>query len=299
MGWTNDQFVGELTIPTGATTGARITINHNNDGAIKVYDSSNVLIAEISNTADVIKTLTAAGVYAKLDPTAPSAIAATTGPGLVLGGMSGDVEPGSLTEFDDTFRRGLFLRTPSAVVDISALEGVDYAAIEMTGKFHGNDPQIIMSAGDTADAPAGFIAINGMFVDPSSTITSYGGPVTYAPGSSGGGIATFSTHTGWYFRIGPIILFEAYYIVNVAGSGGAAFQPRTPTNVMRGMGRQVVTAHVSGVSGPGTGEYSALFFDGGSGTTIDRLTRGGTDLTGANLLAGAIITIQGWYWEDV
>ena len=48
MGWSNDQFEGELTIPDGATTGARITINHNNDGAIKVYDSANVLIAEIS-----------------------------------------------------------------------------------------------------------------------------------------------------------------------------------------------------------------------------------------------------------
>ena len=45
MGWSNDQFVGELTIPTGATTGARITINHGNDGAIKVYDASNTLIA--------------------------------------------------------------------------------------------------------------------------------------------------------------------------------------------------------------------------------------------------------------
>lgn len=53
-GWSNDQLT-ELTIPQGATTGARITINENNDGAILVYNSAGRLTAAISSnggTAD-------------------------------------------------------------------------------------------------------------------------------------------------------------------------------------------------------------------------------------------------------
>jgi len=45
------QFIGNfvtfLIIPTGATTGRRITINLNNDGEIKVYNSAGVLVDEI------------------------------------------------------------------------------------------------------------------------------------------------------------------------------------------------------------------------------------------------------------
>lgn len=43
-----------FTIPTGATTGARITFNETGDGSIKVYNSLNVLVAEINTSGDVI-----------------------------------------------------------------------------------------------------------------------------------------------------------------------------------------------------------------------------------------------------
>lgn len=42
------QYQASLTIPTGATTGARITINVGNDGSIKVYDSNGNLVEEVN-----------------------------------------------------------------------------------------------------------------------------------------------------------------------------------------------------------------------------------------------------------
>lgn len=302
MGWSNDQFIGELTIPTGATTGARITINHDNDGAIKVYDASNVLVAEISPDADVIKTLDANGVYAKLDPSADSFIADEPGPGLVLGGMTGDTYPGSLTEYDDTFSRGLYLRTPSPdpLVPVDPIEGVDYAAIRMSGRFHGNDPQIQISAGSDPDAPNGSVSINGVTFGAGNQIESYGGPTTYTPavGSTGG--ATFSTRTGWWFRVGPMVFFTAYAVCDGAGSGGSFVQVTTPTTLDRTT-RQRIGAHISGVSGgPGSGEYTGVVFEGAGGaTTIDRIQRSGVNLTGANVIIGTVITVEGWYRESV
>lgn len=302
MGWSNDQFIGELTIPTGATTGQRITINHDNDGAIKVYNTSNVLIAEISNTADVIKALSAAGVYAKLDPSAPSGIADTPGPGLALGGMSGDVEPGSLTEFDDGFSRGLYLRTPSPVADPFAGEGEDYAAIRMSGRFHGADPTIDMNA----RGPDGFVAFNGIIVDQDGQMISYALATDYTPGISNIGTATFSTRKGWWFRIGPMYYITQYFAVDNPGSGAGIVTTTVPFNVDRTT-RQVLTMHCESV-GPGgshIGNGNCIYFTGGSGGVSDRLrqssngaTNADANITGADLLANGIITIQGWLREE-
>lgn len=41
------QFIRSLTIPTGATSGQRITINQNNDGLIEVYNAAGLLVATI------------------------------------------------------------------------------------------------------------------------------------------------------------------------------------------------------------------------------------------------------------
>lgn len=307
MGWSNDQFIGELTIPTGATTGARITINHNNDGAIKVYNSSNVLIAEISATADVIKALDATGVYARLRPDAPSFIADTPGPGLELGGMSGDTAPGALTEYDDTFIRGVFLRSPSPIADASASAGVDFGAISVSGRFHGNDPQIQLSAGDPADAPNGFISLNGAILDANSQFVSYAPRADFIPGVGNTGGATFSTRTGWWFRLGPWRFVNIYLVVNGAGSGAGIVTVTVPWNVYRGT-RQTLTMHCESVGPNGShiGDGQCVFFTGGSGGTADRLRNSSNDgtnrdlnITGADLLSGGIIDIQGILLEDV
>lgn len=295
MPWSNSQFAGELTIPTGATTGARITINHNNDGAIKVYDASNVLIAEISATADVIKTLSATGAYAKLDPSAPSGIAFTPGPGLALGGMSGDVEPGSLTEFDDTFTRGLYLRTPSPVADPFASEGEDYAALQMTGRFHGNDPKIVL----VADGPASFISINGTIFDRNGQAISYGIQNTYTPVLGNDGTATYSSRRGWWYRLGPLVIFNAYFVVNAAGSGAGNLTLTAPVNLDR-VNRQSTFCHTEGLTAGNNGSIEAVAFTSGAGTTFDRVRNStGANLTGADLLANGILDFNGWILEAV
>lgn len=299
--WSNDQFTGELTIPTGATTGARITINHNQDGAIKVYDASNVLIAEISPSADVIKALNAAGVYAKLDPSAPSGIADTPGPGLVLGGMTSptDVEPGSLTEWDDDFTRGLYLRTSSPVADPTAQEGTDYAAIRMAGRFYGIDPQIQLLAGHPTDAPDGFVSLNSIIVDAFSRIISYGEPETYVPVLGNDGAATYSVRRGWFYRIGPMIFMNAYFVASGAGSGAANLSLTAPTNIDR-TNRQYVGMSAEANTAGNNGSVTAVAFTSGSGTVFDRVRNStGANLVGTDITAGSILAFQGWYREEI
>ncbi|MFJ8719759.1 hypothetical protein ACIRD9_42610 [Streptomyces violaceus] len=297
MGWTNDQFVGELTIPEGATTGQRITINVGNDGAIKVYDSTGTLVAEISPTADVIKALNALGVFAKLDPSAPSGVADQPGPGLALGGMAGDVEPGSLTEFDDTFSRGLYLRTSSPVADPDALEGVDYAAIRMLGRFHGSDPSIQLLAGSDPDAPDGFVALNGIIVDANSRIISYGEPEEYTPELGNDGTAAYSTRRGWFYRIGPMVYMNAYFVLSGAGSGASNLTLIAPTGIDR-TNRQYVGCHAEAMTAGNSGSLTAVGFTSGSGDVFDRVRSStGANITGADLTATAILAFEGWYRE--
>jgi hypothetical protein len=300
MGWSNDQFTGELVIPTGATTGARITINLNQDGAIKVYDASNVLVAEISPDADVIKALDANGVYAKLDPSTDSLIADAPGPGLVLGGMTGDVYPGSLTEWDDTFSRGLYLRTPSPapLVPVDPLEGVDYAAIRMSGRFHGSDPQIQITAGSDPDAPDGFVAINGVIVDAANRIVSYGEPEEYTPELGNDGSATYTARRGWFYRIGPMVYMNAYFVLGNAGSGASNLTLTAPTAIDR-TNRQFVPCHAEQMSAGNSGTITAVAFTSGSGDVFDRVRNStGSNITGADLPATAILSFEGWYREE-
>jgi hypothetical protein len=299
MGWSNDQFVGELTIPEGATTGERITINKDGDGAIKVYDASDVLVAEISPDADVIKTLYGSGAYAKLDPQAPSGVADDPGPGLVLGGMTGDVEPGSLTEWDDTFSRGLYLRTPSPVADPSASEGVDYAAIRMQGRFHGSDPTIQLSAGSDPDAPDGFVSINGVTFDAANRITSYGEPEEYTPTLVNDGAATYSARRGWFYRIGPMVYMNAYFVASGAGSGASNLGLTAPTNIDR-TNRQYVGCHAEANTAGNNGSITAVAFTTGSGDTFDRVRNStGVNLVGTDITAGSILAFEGWYREEL
>lgn len=65
MPWSNDQFAGTLTIPTGATTGARIVLD-GTTGIISIYDASNFLVATISPT-DGFLTQSASGNVGQVD----------------------------------------------------------------------------------------------------------------------------------------------------------------------------------------------------------------------------------------
>lgn len=194
----------------------------------------------------------------------------------------GALDPGTHTDFS------LLLTSPSAVV--GGIPGSDFSQINMVGKY-GGPPEINMAAGN--------ITLNGSILDADGAFSTYANDIwnTYTPSMTNAGSATFSTRTGWYLKIGTIVFFAAYFVCNGAGSGASAINVSTPSAVDRTT-RQAVHAHVSGVAGPGTGEYTGLCLNGGSGAVIDRITRGGTDLTGANVSNGAIFTIQGWYRQQ-
>lgn len=126
---------------------------------------------------------------------------------------------------------------------------------------------------------------------------------TFTPTVSGGGSATWTTRTGWYTRHGGLITVCVHLVVNAAGSGGTLVAVDMPTPVYRGT-RQVLTMHTesTGPNGSHIGDGQAVFFAGGSGPSTDRLRTSSNDavnrdsnLTGADLLAGGTITIQGVY----
>lgn len=154
---------------------------------------------------------------------------------------------------------------------------------------------------DTA-TPALWVRAGGTWLAlPSSGWTSY------TPTVGGGGTVTWTTQEGRYYRIGRTVFVHMTLTVNAAGSGVANVTIDTPTAPDRGAGsrRQVMAAHLEGVTVAGmlgTGALVALA--GGAGATWDRLrapddsaTNRDGNVTGAELLAGAIIAVQGWYEE--
>lgn len=129
--------------------------------------------------------------------------------------------------------------------------------------------------------------------------------IPFTPTVAGGGTVTWTTRTGLYFRIGKMIFVKIYLSVNAAGSGATIFTVDMPTSVERTT-RQVLTVHAesTGPNGSHIAGGEVVFFTGGSGGTADRIRidEGAAvgreqNITGADLLAGGVITIQGWYLE--
>jgi hypothetical protein len=130
-------------------------------------------------------------------------------------------------------------------------------------------------------------------------ITSYDGDAftTYTPAVTNGGAVTWTTRTGRWQRVGKMIYFNAYLNVNVAGSGAGLITIDGPVDISRTT-RQVVMVHLDNVTAAREGTGVVLAFDSGSGPVFDRVRgRDNVNLTGADLLAGAHITVEGWYRE--
>lgn len=152
---------------------------------------------------------------------------------------------------------------------------------------------------------ATFSAVNATNIGAVQTmVTAAFVPTTYTPTVSGGGSATFTTRTGWYFRFGKMIYFCAYIVVNAAGSGTSNVQITAPTSLSRATGQMVPMICDAMVSTTDQQLGVALADTSGSGATFDRLRRdsdGATNklsgLLGQDLLAGGKLTVQGWYRE--
>lgn len=147
-------------------------------------------------------------------------------------------------------------------------------------------------------------------MDSSGGFRIYGGnsPTTYVPTVTNGGTVTWTTRTGVYWKIGKMVYVTIYLVINAAGSGAGIVMVDMPSSVDRTL-RQVLTLHTESVGSGGNasshiGGGEAVFFTGGSGATSDRLrtdegssTSRENNVLGNDLLAGGLITIQGWYRE--
>lgn len=117
--------------------------------------------------------------------------------------------------------------------------------------------------------------------------------LTYTPTVNGGGAATFSTRTGYYYVIGDIVMITIYLVIDTAGTGSNIVQVTAPTNIDRST-RQVMglSSENMGVNGHG----HVVSFTGSSGATFDRMrTYDGQNFVGSDLHSGGLIVVQGWY----
>lgn len=144
---------------------------------------------------------------------------------------------------------------------------------------------------------------------PDGAFRIYGGnsPTTYTPAVTNGGSVTWTTRTGFYWKLGKVVFICIYLVVNAAGTGSGIVMVDMPSTVDRTI-RQALTTHAEtiGVNGTGAGTTrggECVFFTSGAGATSDRLRvddsdgDGENNILGSDLKAGGLITIQGWYRE--
>lgn len=123
---------------------------------------------------------------------------------------------------------------------------------------------------------------------------------TYVPAVTNGGTVTWSVQTGSYWTLGSQLVFVKIYLaVNAAGSGASNITVAMPSSVDRST-RQALTVHAEGIIVGGVAKGGeVVFFTSGSGAVADRVrVDAGTNegnVTGADLLAGGTLTIQGFY----
>jgi len=120
---------------------------------------------------------------------------------------------------------------------------------------------------------------------------------TFTVTVSGGGAATFTTTDGFFYKIGKIVFYRAYWVVGVAGTGATVLTVTMPSTPFRSGNRQSIPGGLRD-GGSVTGPLVGLVFAGGSGATLDRMVlRDGTDAIGTSLTAGSIWVLEGWYRE--
>jgi hypothetical protein len=257
-------------------------------------DFGNAYVAGVGvyGTSNTVTVKNDAGDMVRLRVDAPSGLSDTTAPGLELRKSTDTGDGASITEYDDTFSRGMLLLSPSPVVGGSL--GEDFAGIQLDGRF-ATDPIINMYA----TGPDSHVAINSTVFNWEGEVLSYPGPHSFTPSLGNGGSAAYSQRVGWYYKLGPMVFFNAYFVVSTAGSGVNPLTLHGPTNVDR-THRQSVWGYAEGLTAGNNGVHNVVGFQSGSAQVWDRVrTYTGANIAGADLLVGAVLTYQGWYREEV
>lgn len=215
--------------------------------------------------------------------------------------------------------------SPSAdIVNVSDSTGSNTLfAIQSTGKFLGNKGGTIAQPGVTSGvvlqvggsnvgytgnlqqwvSPGNAIvaqvteAGNASFNQVSAATTAF---TTYTPTITNGGSATFTTNSGYFYKLGKLVYLNINVVVNVAGSGALNVAITAPSSMDGSQDQNLLATFQSGSTRVG----NAIKFTGASSATFDRIRvqDGGAadvtaNLTGAQLTAGSVLDIQGWYRE--
>lgn len=243
----------------------------------------------VYGTADRVTARSTSGDTVALRADAVSYVADSTSPGIQFRKSTDTGDGASITEYDDTFSRGMLLLSPSPVNSGSG--GEDFAYIQLDGKF-ANDPAIQLNA----FGPNSTIGINGTIFDAAGGISAYGGPATpYTPSLGGDGTATYSNRSGWWIQVGNMIFYNAYFVASGAGSGATMLSLSAPTEIDR-TARQTLLCHAESLTASNSGTCTAVALTTGSGATWDRVRNpSGTNLVGSTIQASTILSFQGWY----
>lgn len=281
---------------------------------------------------DTVTALSVTGDQVQLRADATSYVADSTSPGLQFTKATETGAGASITEYDDTFDRGLALASPSDVAGGSSPE--DFAFIQMIGKFSTvsqialsatninmvtdevlatgtiiSRPQSSTAVGIIADNPSGTTAdllalrVDGdskFTVDESGILQTYADNdfPTFVPTVNNGGTVTWTTRTGWYQKLGKMTFFNVKLVVNANGSGAGPVQVVLPFTMNASIDQEVL------VRWQETRIGYAVLFAGANSATFDRIraqdggaTNQVVNITGADLLTGRTLTIQGWVRE--
>lgn len=115
-----------------------------------------------------------------------------------------------------------------------------------------------------------------------------GAMTSYTPSTANFGTATFTNRQGFYYQMAPKLYFVRLQVaVNAAGSGANPIGLGLPFPPARDL-RQIIPVHVE----PG-GSAQGVVFSGGASPMIDRVRIVGTNLNGADMVAGTLLTAQG------
>jgi len=196
--------------------------------------------------------------------------------------------------------------TPRAIADFGAFLNGQDIDLQVYGTLL-STPVTTSSTGVLVNAPTGqtgsllSLRVNGdskFTVDADGILPTYADNAftAYTPAVSGGGTVTWTTRTGWWQRVGKMIYFNAYLVVNAAGSTASSFMISAPVSIDRTT-RQNVSIYLEGLTG-GSGSGQLVSLTGGSGASFDRtFSSTGAIIQGQHLAAGAVLTATGWIRE--
>jgi hypothetical protein len=124
---------------------------------------------------------------------------------------------------------------------------------------------------------------------------------TFTPSWTIGGSPATNTNVGWYKKIGKIVFFEVYTVWSAGGTGSTQISYQLPSTPFRA-GNGPATTRQSPATGwssssPTTGMLVSEVLAGGSAATAVVSLYDNTPYQSADIVNGAIITLQGWYRE--